>query len=234
MELDVNNYSYPLPQERIAQYPLTQRDLSKLLVYNKGTIRHTQFINLAESIPAESSLFFNQTKVIPARLFFQKETGALIEIFLLAPLKPSSLLLDAMQSSEACSWKCTIGNLKRWNNNTRLSVIIDEITLEAVLQDRTENVVQFTWNGKNTFAEILQRIGNTPLPPYLKRNSEVLDKERYQTIYSTQEGAVAAPTAGLHFTVDVFESVSSKPARKEPSSLISSPRLLGRITGFCL
>src|SRR5688500_1502981 len=210
MKIDDNDYTYNLPQERIAQYPLAQRDLSKLLVYDDGTIRHETFANLSEFLPDGSSLFFNQTKVIPARLLFQKETGAHVEIFLLAPIKPSTLLLEAMQAFNTCSWKCAIGNLKRWTNDTLLSTKVGEINLEAALQDRHENVVRFSWNGELTFAEILQLIGNTPLPPYLKRSAEQLDKERYQTIYSAHEGAVAAPTAGLHFTDAVFESLKKK------------------------
>ncbi len=210
MKIDVDDYTYDLPQERIAQYPLAQRDQSKLLVYRQGAIRHESFTNLAEYLPARSSLFFNQTKVIPARLLFQKETGAVIEIFLLSPVTPSSLLLDVMQSSNTCSWKCVIGNRKRWTTDSVLSIKKDEINLEANLQGRLENVVRFTWNSEYTFAEVLQRLGSTPLPPYLKRNAEDLDKERYQTIYSTIEGAVAAPTAGLHFTTAVFESLKRK------------------------
>jgi S-adenosylmethionine:tRNA ribosyltransferase-isomerase len=210
MKIDVNDYSYTLPQEKIAQYPLAQRDLSKLLVYDHGSIRHETFTNLFEFLPDGSSLFFNQTKVIPARLLFQKETGALIEIFLLSPLRPSSLLLEAMQAFNTCTWKCTIGNLKRWTSDTVLSINLGEISLEASLEDRHENVVKFSWKGELTFAELLQRIGNTPLPPYLKRSAEQLDKERYQTIYSAHEGAVAAPTAGLHFTSAVFDSLKKK------------------------
>ncbi|HET6540702.1 MAG TPA: S-adenosylmethionine:tRNA ribosyltransferase-isomerase, partial [Chryseolinea sp.] len=210
MKIDVNDYTYDLPQERIAQYPLAQRDQSKLLVYDRGIIHDEQFTNLAEHLPAGSSLFFNQTKVIPARLLFQKETGAVIEIFLLAPVTPSPLLLEAIQSSKTCSWKCVIGNLKRWTNNTSLSIKIGEIDLAATLQERHEKVVQFTWKGEFTFGDILQRIGNTPLPPYLKRSAEEIDKERYQTIYSAHEGAVAAPTAGLHFTPAVFDSLKKK------------------------
>jgi S-adenosylmethionine:tRNA ribosyltransferase-isomerase len=210
MKIDVDDYQYNLPQDRIAQYPLAQRDQSKLLVYDRGTIQDAQFTNLAEYLPAGSSLFFNQTKVIPARLLFQKETGAVVEVFLLSPVTPSSLLLDVMQSSSTCSWKCAIGNLKRWTPNTVLSIKIGEINLEADMRDRLDNVVRFTWNGEYTFAEVLQHIGNTPLPPYLKRSAEELDKERYQTIYSSIEGAVAAPTAGLHFTAAVFESLKRK------------------------
>jgi S-adenosylmethionine:tRNA ribosyltransferase-isomerase len=210
MKLDVNDYLYNLPNERIAQYPLVQRDQSKLLVYDKGTIRHQKFTNLVDFLPPEATLFFNETKVIPARLFFQKETGAVIEIFLLNPLKPSTLLLEAMQVSQTCTWKCTIGNLKRWPDGSLLSKKMDEIVLTATLQDREEGIVTFTWNGAFTFADILQHTGNTPLPPYLKRPPEEADKERYQTVYSNQEGAVAAPTAGLHFTSKIFDSLKQK------------------------
>jgi len=210
MKIEVDDYTYNLPQERIAQYPLPERDQSKLLIYDHGTIRHESFTNLTEYLPTGSTLFLNQTKVIPARLLFKKNTGAVIEIFLLSPMRPSALLLDVMQSTDTCSWKCAIGNLKRWTTNTVLSIKIDEINLEATLQEQPENLVQFKWNGKFTFAEVLQRLGNTPLPPYLKRNAENVDKERYQTIYSTIEGAVAAPTAGLHFTASIFESLKKR------------------------
>ncbi|HYI78307.1 MAG TPA: S-adenosylmethionine:tRNA ribosyltransferase-isomerase, partial [Chryseolinea sp.] len=210
MRIDIEHYTYDLPQERIAQYPLAQRDQSRLLIYNRGEIRHEKFSNLPEYLPANSSLFFNQTKVIPARLLFQKETGAVIEIFLLSPVTPSALLLEVMQSTGTCSWKCAIGNLKRWNNDKILTIKVGEINLAATLQERNEKIVQFSWNGQITFAEILHVIGNTPLPPYLKRSAEQVDKERYQTIYSAHEGAVAAPTAGLHFTEAVFESLKKR------------------------
>lgn len=210
MKLDVNDYTYNLPQEKIAQYPLAQRDQSKLLVYDEGIIQHARFKDVAEFLPPESTLFFNETKVIPARLLFQKETGAVIEIFLLNPISPSSLLLEAMQVSHTCSWKCTIGNVKRWPDGTVLSKNINQVTLQVSLKDREHGIVEFNWNSDHMFGELLQQIGNTPLPPYLKRNPEETDKERYQTVYSNQEGAVAAPTAGLHFTSEVFESLKKK------------------------
>ena len=210
MKLDVNDYTYNLPNERIAQYPLGQRDESKLLVYDKGTIRHQKFTDLCEFLPSDATLFFNETKVIPARLLFQKETGAVIEIFLLSPVKPSTLLLEAMQVTHRCAWKCIIGNLKRWPEGSPLAKKMNEITLAARLQDREEGIVEFSWNSALTFADILQQSGYTPLPPYLKRNPEETDKERYQTIYSNREGAVAAPTAGLHFTTRVFETLQQK------------------------
>lgn len=209
MNLDINDFTYDLPQERIAQYPLPERDQSRLLVYKKGKITHEKFTNIGDFLPSDSTMFFNETKVIPARLFFQKESGAIIEIFLLNPVRPSSLLLETMQSTRSCSWKCTIGNLRRWSD-VSLFKQIDQITLSATLEDRQEGTVSFRWNSEATFAEILQRIGNTPLPPYIKRSADDLDKERYQTVYSNQEGAVAAPTAGLHFTEPVFKSLKSK------------------------
>jgi S-adenosylmethionine:tRNA ribosyltransferase-isomerase len=210
MKLDVNKFLYTLPEDRIAQYPLIQRDQSKLLVYNKGTIRHEKFYDLVNFLPDDASLFFNETKVIPARLQFQKETGARIEIFLLHPVKPSALLIEVMQTSQSCSWKCTIGNLKRWPENVSLVKKTQSISLEASLKDRENGIVEFNWTGANSFAEILRLAGETPLPPYVKRKAEQTDKESYQTIYSNYEGAVAAPTAGLHFTPDVFESLAKK------------------------
>jgi S-adenosylmethionine:tRNA ribosyltransferase-isomerase len=210
MKLDVNDYTYHLSPERIALYPLPQRDQSKLLVYTKGVIQHKKFIDITANLPPDSSLFFNETKVIPARLLFQKETGAVIEIFLLNPILPSTLLLHAMQVTNTCTWRCTIGNLKRWSENKTLSKKMNDVVLEASLLDRHEGIVAFRWSGDITFAEMLQRSGNTPLPPYLKRNVETLDKERYQTVYSNSEGAVAAPTAGLHFTSAVFKSLKNQ------------------------
>ena len=210
MALDDSNFTYSLPQERIALYPLKKRDQSKLLVYDRGEISHQTFTDLSNYLPAGSTLFFNETKVIPARLYFQKTSGATIEIFLLNPILPSALLLDAMQAQSECRWKCTIGNLKRWPDDVTLSTNIGEIVIEANLQNRDEGIVDFRWTGTDTFASLLQRIGSTPLPPYLKRDAETSDKDRYQTVYSSNEGAVAAPTAGLHFTDAVFKSLREK------------------------
>lgn len=215
MNLNINNYTYNLPTDRIAHYPLTKRDDSKLLVYTKGQIEHKHFDALPDILPKNTILFFNNTKVIPARLNFQKDTGADIEVFLLAPMLPSSLLADAMLSQQTCTWKCTIGNLKRWTQNKTLTKVIGKITLEAYLIDRENGTVRFTWNTAQSFAEIINQSGETPLPPYLNRKAENLDRERYQTIYSHHEGAVAAPTAGLHFTDDVFNALTKKGIEKE-------------------
>ena len=210
MYININDYTYDLPAEKIALHPLKNRDDSKLLVYTKGDIRHTTFSSVTEFLPENSFLFFNNTKVIPARLHFQKETGADIEIFLLNPVKPSSLVWEAMQTRNSIQWKCTIGNLKRWNTGLVLEKKLSDSVLRASLIDRENGLVHFTWNGDYTFAEILNLSGETPLPPYLNRSAEAEDRERYQTIYSQHEGAVAAPTAGLHFTDEVFHSLQQK------------------------
>jgi S-adenosylmethionine:tRNA ribosyltransferase-isomerase len=208
--LNINDYRYDLPQERIALYPLVNRDESQLLVYKKGRIDHSRFKALADFLPGNALLFFNDTRVIPARIHFKKETGADIEIFLLTPVDPSPVLAVTMQTSETCIWKCTIGNVKRWNSDAKLSKPVKDGILEASLLHREEGLVQFRWSGKKSFAEVIAQLGETPLPPYLKRKAEPADRERYQTIYSHYEGAVAAPTAGLHFTEHVFESLTKK------------------------
>jgi S-adenosylmethionine:tRNA ribosyltransferase-isomerase len=210
MQLNTDDYTYDLTPDRIAAYPLATRDQSKLLVFNKGVIAHAQFNSLADQLPSASFLFFNDTKVIPARLHFIKGTGAEIEIFLLNPIQPSSLMLQAMQAENECTWKCTIGNLKRWKEGIVLTKNLLGVTLEAHLRNRNEGYVEFRWNSSDVFAEIINRSGETPLPPYINRKTDSTDRERYQTIYSHYEGAVAAPTAGLHFTSTVFQSLQDK------------------------
>lgn len=208
--INIEAYSYPLPEERIAKYPLPERDQSKLLIYKDGAIRHDRFTSIVQEIPSEALIVFNNTKVIPARLHFIKDTGASIELFLLNPNKPSALLIEAMQSKKTCQWHCTIGNLKRWNQEVILKKVIGLHTLNAKLLDRESHVVEFSWDGDLTFAEIISFSGETPLPPYLKRSPEAEDKLRYQTVYSAHEGAVAAPTAGLHFTDGIIKQLQNK------------------------
>lgn len=209
MLIDINDFTYSLPPERIASVPLQDRDGSKLLVYRSGKIENSSFNKIVSFLPENSFLFFNDTKVIPARLVFKKETGAGIEIFLLQPLQPSSFL-DVMQSVSPCLWKCTIGNLKKWPPETTLNKTEDGIQLSAVLKDRDNGIVEFHWSPGKTFAEVLPAMGQTPLPPYIKRPADANDRERYQTIYSHFEGAVAAPTAGLHFTSAVFDQLKRR------------------------
>lgn len=208
--ISIQEYTYDLPEDRIAFQPLTQRDESKLLFYKSGKIEHRIFNELADLLPEKSFLIFNDTKVIPARLHFQKESGAEIEIFLLNPVGPESLLAIAMLAKNRCRWKCTIGNLKRWKDDQTLTRNIGDVALTASLIDRSENIVEFSWPGDQTFSEVISEAGVTPLPPYIKRAAAKDDLNRYQTIYSNHEGAVAAPTAGLHFTERVFESLRKK------------------------
>jgi S-adenosylmethionine:tRNA ribosyltransferase-isomerase len=214
-EINIRDYTYLLPGDRIALHPLDRRDQSKLLVFRNGSITHERFFSLHQHIPSNSVLYFNNTKVIQARLNFEKETGAAIEVFLLSPFYPSTLLMEAMQSRGRCRWKCTIGNLKRWKEGTPLFKPLLSTTLQSSLIDREEGLVEFNWDGEITFGEIISEAGDTPLPPYLKRSPVPQDRTRYQTIYSEEEGAVAAPTAGLHFTPEVFESLKQKGIKTE-------------------
>lgn len=208
--LKTSDYTYDLPQEKIAIYPLPRRDESKLLIYKKGKITHSTFFSLDEYLPEDTFLFFNNTKVIPARLHFRKNSGAEIEIFLLHPLSPSAIAAETMVARGHCSWRCAVGNLKRWSKGTVLKMKIKETVLEATLRETQGTIVDFNWGDDRTFAEVLHDAGETPLPPYIKREAEDLDRDRYQTVYSSLEGAVAAPTAGLHFTPEVFRKLEQK------------------------
>jgi S-adenosylmethionine:tRNA ribosyltransferase-isomerase len=209
--INISDYTYQLPEERIAKFPLAERDQSKLLVYSKeGAISHRNFKDILSFLPEGSLMVFNDTKVIPARLHFQKESGAEIEVFLLNPEEPSVLLQLAMQSSSQCTWSCTIGNLKRWKDNTVLEKDLGFSLLRARLINREKQLVEFNWTNQVSFAKIVDTCGEIPLPPYLKRDAVESDKQRYQTVYSHYEGAVAAPTAGLHFTPALVEELRSK------------------------
>jgi len=210
-EIPIKDYWYNLPPDRIALYPLEERDQSKLLVYRHGQIEHSSFKHLTSYLPDNSSLFFNNTRVIPARIHFQKETGAIIELFLLNPISPSTLVQQAMEAKHSCRWICTIGNLKKWIDDTTLIRDIDGIILRANLLNRQTGEVEFTWDpAELSFAQLINKVGVTPLPPYLKRDAEESDRIRYQTVYSNQDGAVAAPTAGLHFTETTFKALKAK------------------------
>jgi len=206
--LDLEKYTYHLPDERIARFPVEPRDTSKLLVYKNAAIKEDRFYRLVEYLPKESFLVFNNTKVIPARLFFQKESGATIEIFLLNPVEPSTVISQVMETTQTCTWACMIGNKKRLKGKlvgTHTIHTANDLELVAELVDSEKNYVQFSWNNATlTFAEIVKYFGQIPLPPYLKRQTEEKDYQTYQTVYSKNDGAVAAPTAGLHFTEKVL------------------------------
>ncbi|MBX2963610.1 MAG: S-adenosylmethionine:tRNA ribosyltransferase-isomerase [Cyclobacteriaceae bacterium] len=212
----IADYTYELPEERIAHVPLSDRDASKLLICRKGLIEHNRFTSLPEYLPGNTILFFNNTRVIPARIFFQKNTGATIEIFLLQPHKPSALLAEAMQATEACQWVCTIGNLKRWKAHDKLVKPFEGGELTAELIDRNNGLVALAWTPAHlSFAEVVTKVGVTPLPPYIKREAQENDQSRYQTVYSDQEGAVAAPTAGLHFTDSLLNKLQTLGIKKD-------------------
>lgn len=220
--INLNDYTYILPDERIAKFPLVQRDHSKLLVYNKGVIAEKQFFNLPELLPGNTLLVFNNTKVIPARIFFRRSSGALIEIFLLEPVLPSPVVAIAMGAKGSAVWKCMIGNLKKWKDDEILTrdIVFEEtattIKLQAKLHDKEKMLVEFSWgNTKISFLDILNMVGKIPIPPYLNREANEDDNKQYQTVYAKNEGAVAAPTAGLHFTDDVLNTLSAKGIEKE-------------------
>jgi S-adenosylmethionine:tRNA ribosyltransferase-isomerase len=209
--MHISDYTYHLPADRIAMHPVPDRDGSKLLVYRSGKIEHAGFKSLAHFLPTNTTLIFNNTRVIRARLLFTKSTGAEIEIFLLQPVEPSAEIALAMKAPGSCSWQCSIGNLKRWKDNTELVYEFGQIKLKAQLTNRSTGLVKLSWNPATyTLAEILEQAGRIPLPPYINRPNQPNDATHYQTVYSTLDGAVAAPTAGLHFTHTVFDLLKEK------------------------
>lgn len=221
--IHISDYNYSLPTERIARYPLEQRDHSKLLVYNKGHISQHIFKDIAQFLPEDSLLIYNNTKVIQARLHFRKATGARIEVFCLEPHCPADYQQNFDQRNE-CEWQCLIGNSKKWKEGAlRLELDINgtAVTLQATKHGEAETsvIIRFSWNGGFSFAEILEAAGELPIPPYLNRDTEESDKETYQTVYSKIDGSVAAPTAGLHFTDDVFKTIDARHIERDEVTL---------------
>ena len=228
-EILIEEYNYPLPDERIAKYPLAERDQSKLLVYREGEVSEDKFYRIGEYVPTGSLLIYNNTRVIQARLEFHKEAGdeairligdkargARIEIFCLEPLEPHDYQLS-LGSTEGCTWKCMIGNAKKWKSGALSQPVIlpsgEEVRLRAEKGEQTGNTfsVRFSWEGASvSFAEILDAVGELPIPPYLNRKTEESDKTTYQTVYSRIKGSVAAPTAGLHFTDNVLNGLRER------------------------
>ena len=209
----LGNFNYELPDKRIATYPLEQRESSKLLVYRNSKIEHHGFKEISDLIPENSLLVFNETRVIPARLIFKKDTGAVIEIFLIMPVWPDKEVSKAMKTKKKCIWSCLVGNFKKWKNNQTLSKNVDSrnsFYLQANIANRELGHIKFSWDTDISFAECVEAMGMVPLPPYIKRKPENSDKERYQTVYSLNSGAVAAPTAGLHFTRDIISKLGSR------------------------
>lgn len=205
----IDNYTYSLPADRIALHPLSDRDASKLLVYQRGAIQQDIYKNISEYIPEKSLLVFNNTKVINARIIFTKPTGGAIEVFLLEPWETD--YTSALSATSNTKWKCFVGGVGKWKEGS-LELKFKKGYLKIDLKEKLSDayVVEFNWDGGASFAEVIEIAGKIPLPPYIKRVADVDDAERYQTVYAKYDGSVAAPTAGLHFTKSVFSSLSKK------------------------
>lgn len=220
----IKDFNYDLPESRIAKFPVAQRDHSKLLIYDKGKVSEDVFYNITDYLPKGSLMIFNNTRVIKARIHFRKETGAIIEVFLLEPAEPADYE-QMFQTNGSCSWLCLVGNLKKWKEGA-LKRVFDikgtQVTLTATYRQEygTSHWIDFAWDNKDiTFADILENVGELPIPPYLKRDTQESDKVTYQTVYSKIKGSVAAPTAGLHFTEDVLKAIDDKGIEREELTL---------------
>lgn len=220
-EISILDYTYDLPDERIALRPLAERDSSRLLIYQQGAIREAVYRDIDACLPEQSLLVFNNTKVIRARVLFQKPTGGVIEIFCLEPHEAISEYSYVMNKKGQVRWKCLIGGASKWKEGPLQKELAGEgaatLTLQARLVEKLPDayVVEFSWEPADwPFAAILEQAGDIPLPPYIKRETDIADTDRYQTIYARDEGSVAAPTAGLHFTETVFEKLAARQIRK--------------------
>ena len=213
-EINIQDYNYELPDDRIAKYPLEERASSQLLIAEgKNEFRLSSYGNIANELPKSSFLVFNNTKVVHARLAFQKESGGKVEIFCLEPMIESGDYVQAMSAKGKCRWKCLVGGLKKWKQGVLTHLHNDKIQLFAekieLLQEAV--IIEFSWKDDNlTFSEILDHFGDLPIPPYMNREAEDSDEDRYQTVYAKYEGSVAAPTAGLHFTEKIQEELNQK------------------------
>lgn len=219
-DIRIADFSYELPDERIAKYPLAERDASKLLVYDRGSISHRHFRDVPELLPEGSLMVMNNTRVIQARMHFRKETGALIEVFCLEPARPNDYVL-MFQQTAACTWHCLVGNSKKWKGGVlsrtitvegREVMLTAERSMDADLTAKAgEQLIRFSWTDASiTWAQVLDACGELPIPPYLNRKTEESDLRTYQTVYSKVKGSVAAPTAGLHFTPAVLEAIDRR------------------------
>ncbi|MGN1220155.1 MAG: S-adenosylmethionine:tRNA ribosyltransferase-isomerase [Candidatus Cryptobacteroides sp.] len=213
-DIHIDDYTYNLPDERIAKYPLPDRSSSKLLLYRDGNVSSSVFSEIPRYLPENSLMIFNDTKVVPARLHFQRQSGAHIEIFCLEPVQPNEYV-TMFETVGSCRWHCIVGNVKRWKGDT-LSLYnpesdpdVSSMDLHANLIERMgeTSIVEFSWKDGSPFSKVLECCGSIPIPPYLNRDTESIDNERYQTLYARFRGSVAAPTAGLHFTDKVLEEI---------------------------
>lgn len=221
--IHISDYNYELADERIAKFPMAERDHSKLLIYRQGEVSEDVFYNLPKHLPSNALMVFNNTKVIQARLHFRKETGALIEIFLLEPVQPADYE-QMFQTRGRCSWLCLVGNLKKWKEGAltrKLEIEGEELELKAIRRGEqgTSQLIEFEWNGDIPFADIIDVVGELPIPPYLNRETQESDKSTYQTVYSKIKGSVAAPTAGLHFTEQVLADIDAHGIEREELTL---------------
>jgi len=219
----ISDYNYPLPDERIAKFPIAQRDHSKLLVYHKGEVSQDVFYHLPDYLPKGALMVFNNTKVIQARMHFRKDTGALIEVFLLEPAEPTDYEL-MFQTTGHCAWYCLVGNLKKWKEGTltrEIEIKGQKVVVKATRGELhgTSHRIDFSWDGDLSFAELIDAMGELPIPPYLNRETQESDKTTYQTVYSKIKGSVAAPTAGLHFTPEVLADIDAHGIDREELTL---------------
>ena len=218
-DLSITDFTYPLPAKKIALHPLEKRDQSKLVIYKAGEIKEDIYKNISEHLPENSLLIFNNTKVIPARILFKKETGGTIEIFCLEPFEDA--YATVMMKKGVCDWKCMIGGAAKWKGGSltkEFQINGEDVMLSVSLLEKHTDayIARFSWQPAHyTFAEIIEQAGDIPLPPYIKRHADEEDKERYQTIYAEHKGSVAAPTAGLHFTSGIFSSFENKKIRND-------------------
>ena len=222
-DIKIKDYNYPLPDERIAKFPLTERDQSKLLIYDRGDISERHFADLPDLLPEGSLLVMNNTRVIQARLYFYKETGARVEILVLEPAKPAEYQENFAQRGRT-AWYCMVGGLKKWKQGELKAEVDIQGQKVAIRAERgeehgTSHWINFYWNGDWTWSEVLEAMGELPIPPYLNRKTEESDKRTYQTVYSKIEGSVAAPTAGLHFTEKVLRKIDQKGIDREEVTL---------------
>ena len=208
-EIHIEDYNYGLDEDRIAKYPLPERDSSKLLHYREGKISQHIFRELPELLPPDALMVFNDTKVVPARLSFVRETGARIEVFCLEPVEPAEYNLS-FSATASCSWKCVIGNAKKWKSDVLTDTQGLGIKATLLSREGQTGIVRFDWEDGSPFSTVLERAGTVPIPPYLNRETEAIDKDRYQTLYAHIRGSVAAPTAGLHFTENVLASIRER------------------------
>ena len=216
-EIDIRDYNYELPDDRIAKYPLDERDSSKQLIFKDGDITEDIFRNLPSHIPSDALMVFNDTRVVPARLHFRRASGAHIEIFCLEPYSPAEYNVNFAET-RSVQWRCIVGNVKKWKGdvlyltNPGASSDVDDMNLTArmVRREADTSIVEFVWDNGAPFSKVLEICGTIPIPPYLNRDTESVDLERYQTVYARLRGSVAAPTAGLHFTETVRKELSDR------------------------